>query len=1579
MPSDFSNQGIALDEAPDFSTSGIALEEPERDLRAIKEVPSETPARIIEPPRDVTAVPYSPEQEHALQQNVNIALQRIDPRWSTQPPEPTIGRLIGQGMEWFNRNVKAPEEPMPAPLTPIVAPPAVEETPEALNRRLLAQSLYSAEHPIKAGVGQSAEKLMTTMAEPAGPLAVAATPLAPGVMLPIWATMGTEGSLDAIQRIEKARQTGNRAAYYEAAADLAINAPMVTGPFLHGGRAPAIEMPRSLAALGRELVRSPVAAPETLPVPELAPSGLPHTGARAEPLIGSAPLEEGLATAHTDLTSSGQPFSPADVLAKAASDQGVENRGRASAKTLSDILEPVASLQKENRPVDAETQRSVMSGMADEAHNSEIAQAIIRLVPVDVMHNLVGAEFTTKMLLDDPSVLQRSLAANVDKPIAAQFLDSLIHQQKFTLKGKDYAIQKFGSETQIRGLPAQPGINEGQVPAQVGPEGVPFSEQGAGTAAGVRGGIEEKAQAEVPLTESIPLEEAPATQVETVAVPVESAVPEGPGAATPAEFDPKKPFETSIKNAITAEKRAIRGMPAVEEEAARARPEVWEAVKAEIAEDPGLPDRLVLELRDKPRAITDREDAILLHQQVSLEEMFNRTTQDMVRLADTNSEAIPEYRIRLGQLSDQLLKLYDVDKSAGRETARGLAARKMLADETYSLVRMEMAKRAMNDGRPLTDTERTEITGLKEKIDATQKAFDEHVAKAETRIRELEAQHAADELKIAAMREAKADAASGTVRDLGAERDSIVAGLGSRASTPLRDLRPWIRKLALNLILSGITERDALINAVHDVLKDIFPTIERRDTMDAISGYGDFRPLDPEVAKAKLRDLSGQMQNVSKLEDLLGRRALQKTGPERKTLSDEERRLIKLVNEYKKRYGVVVTDPATQLKSALAAVKTRLTNQIKDLEFQIGTGKKIVKGATKVAYDAEAAELLARRDALKAQFDEVFGKPELTDAQRIAMATKALEKSIEDLRQRIATGDIGPRRTVSKTPVTPELESLRQQRDMALEQLQALRDLADPKKTPEEISLAALKTRLLNANFELHRRIREGDFSKRVRKSVALDPEAQRLKAENLKLRENFQRDLLKDRLKHLTKGEQLANMIVKMRRFTLLSSPVTLGKLTAAAIQRMIFTPIEEAIGAGWGAIPGFKEVAQRARFEGGFNPSAETKAIKGAFTSGMKDAWDTIRPGGPHKSQLEILYGGRTPEGGFKEGSLMPRSWMDFMGELHGALKAPVKRAAFERALEKRIEFGRREGVDVTDPITIASYALDSYREANRSIFLQDNALVSRINSFLAKRIDPRTGRPTTESQITSTVGRTLLPITRVPTNIVAEAMQYATGWATGPIGVGRALRRGIETLRPEEADLIMRQLKKGSIGLAFLTAGYLLPEFIGGYYQPHEKRAKGDVKVGDIRVPGVTLPKFAGGPDVPQYTLHNPLLETLQIGSTVRRVADSSLTKKHPEEQGVGAGLLAGVLGMAEEVPALREMVEITKAFEPRSRGAFIGELTKSLVIPQAFQWFARWMDKDTEGDVIPRKPTNTLEHIETGVPGLRESVPEPKRSR
>jgi len=136
------------------------------------------------------------------------------------------------------------------------------------------------------------------------------------------------------------------------------------------------------------------------------------------------------------------------------------------------------------------------------------------------------------------------------------------------------------------------------------------------------------------------------------------------------------------------------------------------------------------------------------------------------------------------------------------------------------------------------------------------------------------------------------------------------------------------------------------------------------------------------------------------------------------------------------------------------------------------------------------------------------------------------------------------------------------------------------------------------------------------------------------------------------------------------------------------------------------------------------------------------------------------------------------------------------------------------------------------------------------------------------------------------------------------------GIETLKPEQADAIMRHLKDGSLGAAATALGYfgIAGVFsVGGYYQPG-KRDDSEVPFGGARIFGW---------DVPRALLHNPLLECLQIGATIRRVAESKLRKRDEDEQGLAAGAAAAAFGLVEEVPFVRESLDIGKLFDPQQR--------------------------------------------------------------
>ena len=710
----------------------------------------------------------------------------------------------------------------------------------------------------------------------------------------------------------------------------------------------------------------------------------------------------------------------------------------------------------------------------------------------------------------------------------------------------------------------------------------------------------------------------------------------GMGGAVASEFVNTPQTPTGIKNATVDAEWAKMGLPPAMEPQRRSFGKVWDEAMAQIDHDPASQDNLIKELTEKPRALTDTEDALLLHRQIDLKNEYGKATRDLAQAyEDGRLDDVDREKQRVAGLSDKLLDLYNLNKRVGTESGRGLNARKMMAYEDFSLAQMELGKRAANEGRPLTDAERATLENQHERIVETQKAVDEHEAAAKTKASDTASKDAQPELIQEATAETVEKRRNVKAASPEEQRASAVEGLKKKASAkaPRAELTNLIQKLARAFVRDGVKERIPLVDAVHDIVKDIFPDMQWRDTMDAISGYGDFRQLSKDQISVTLRDLKGQMQQVGKLLDTFQGEPMKKTGPERRSPTATERDLIKTVNEAKERFGIRVKDPATQLKSALESLKTRLKNRTEELQDKLS----------------------------------------------------------------------------------------------------------------------------------------RGDFSKKERVPTPMDAEAVRLKAENERAKQAYQQGLTRDRLAKRTTPQKALDFFIKLRRANLLSAPSILGKLTAAAVQRMAITPIEEAIGSGIGkVIPG---VAERAPSQGGFNSAAEAKAITQGFTAGIKDAWDYLRTG---KSQLDLVYG---KDRGY------PNEWIDFFGNLHGALKAPTKRNAFTRSFEKRMAFEIKNGGDGNDPLTQARVGMAAYEDANRAIFMQNNRVVEAYKRALGRldQPDKTTGKVPLSSQAISTAAKTFFPIVRVPTNIVAETMEYATGAVTGS---GMA-RPGIATGREHAAS--------------------------------------------------------------------------------------------------------------------------------------------------------------------------------------------------
>ena len=260
----------------------------------------------------------------------------------------------------------------------------------------------------------------------------------------------------------------------------------------------------------------------------------------------------------------------------------------------------------------------------------------------------------------------------------------------------------------------------------------------------------------------------------------------------------------------------------------------------------------------------------------------------------------------------------------------------------------------------------------------------------------------------------------------------------------LEDLRPFVQQLAITLVRQGYDKPETLWPVVKQELQKHLPDVTDQQTKDLISGYGDYRTLDPEPAKATLRGIKGVYQQLAKISGMMSKIAPKATGVERRQVTDEERRLIKQVNDLKKKFSkegwMNSGDDSLRLKGLQQSIQARLKNEIRDMDLAIAKNQPIVREMGAVEYSEETKVLKTLRDAKKAEYDALFPKQEMTEEQRTAALDKHLERSIKKLEDDLSTGKLF---ADSKKPVqtTPEIESKKQQLQQLRDERDALRKL----------------------------------------------------------------------------------------------------------------------------------------------------------------------------------------------------------------------------------------------------------------------------------------------------------------------------------------------------------------------------------------------------------------------------------------------------------------------------------------------------------------------------------------------------------
>jgi hypothetical protein len=237
-----------------------------------------------------------------------------------------------------------------------------------------------------------------------------------------------------------------------------------------------------------------------------------------------------------------------------------------------------------------------------------------------------------------------------------------------------------------------------------------------------------------------------------------------------------------------------------------------------------------------------------------------------------------------------------------------------------------------------------------------------------------------------------------------------------------------VYELAKAHILQGTHGEAAVMSAVHKDLQPFFPETTERDVRRAFSEYGQAKFPSQQADKVELRELRVLVRLQESIDRLTQRQAKapKRTGLQRdkatKKIRDKQRELNARMKEFE------ATHPSTspdRLANVNEARMTRLKNQIADLNEELKTGKKPVKGET-VKPTADVIKKTKERDALKdklRQIEEAKNPPPTPEEKYNITRGKQLRRQVKEIEARLKAGDYA-RRT---RPVPPKLNKQNEQ------------------------------------------------------------------------------------------------------------------------------------------------------------------------------------------------------------------------------------------------------------------------------------------------------------------------------------------------------------------------------------------------------------------------------------------------------------------------------------------------------------------------------------------------------------------------
>lgn len=467
-----------------------------------------------------------------------------------------------------------------------------------------------------------------------------------------------------------------------------------------------------------------------------------------------------------------------------------------------------------------------------------------------------------------------------------------------------------------------------------------------------------------------------------------------------------EPRETGIKNEQTKQEREDRGLKEVEVLTKRQFGDVYERAKKYAEENPQYPLALAESLSKRPRPITPEESATLIYSRMKLQNEHGEVeTRLSEALQNKDDGQATELLVRRAYLENNLEINDEAARRTGYEQGLGLAIRRMMIKEDYSMSRLITRARVAMGGNEVPEELRAKLESLSKELQAANEKALQYEESLKIKEQELKFAKTKIEAQAEVKRNIHVNKRTITKEVLQVERKALVDELrqiakeqrGKLSVNPIPvEMIPVLAKLTKNLVQDGIVTLEGVVDHLYENIKDIVEGVTKRDVRDAISGYGKTTSLSKDEVNVQLREIKRQGRLVSAYEDAAGLngepRRPERSGFQRDEPSDKVRELEKQVKKALKDNGIEIdrkeSDPVKAWKSALEAYKKRLTNQEADLQDKIDKGDFTKEKRKPLVLDKEALELKAKVGVLKDKIDYEIRKEE-------AKNRTGIEKSLD--------------------------------------------------------------------------------------------------------------------------------------------------------------------------------------------------------------------------------------------------------------------------------------------------------------------------------------------------------------------------------------------------------------------------------------------------------------------------------------------------------------------------------------------------------------------------------------------------------